>query len=187
MINSCIFFSVKPHCYHSVVNSGFKVAEAVNFATLDWFQKKRKVTSCLCGDTHVKLSASTKLHIHNYVYAKRNKSVFFSTSEDNEMQAATAQNKASVTKKKVKCQICAIILNQGCLKRHIQNKHETHIFKCHKNKCNKEFGRSSNLTRHINTVHQKRDGKLRCPACSKLYSDKWELNRHKRYICKIQN
>ena len=92
------------------------------------------------------------------------------------------------TKCMVKCEICAIDLEKGNLKRHIQSIHERNFFKCTKNKCNKKFRRNSNLTRHLNTVHKlKKDSEITCTICSKSYSDKWELKKHQKNICKIQN
>ena len=186
-----------------MVNTGFKVAEAVNFGYMDWYTVYRKSRKCQCGKPHVKFSASTFIQMDNYI--RKNKSLFSSSCKKDVL--ATSSSPSSVVspslnslecslcgksfsktphlnrhhqsvheKKMANCSICHIELKFENLTRHMKTKHEDNSFECQE--CNQKFNRRCNLTRHINSVHKKLDME-KCTECAKLYSDKYKLRNHK--------
>ena len=181
-------FTVDSLCYHTITNTGFKVAEAVNFATGDCFVKKKKLSACLCGDTHVRFSASTRIRMHNYATSEKNKLLFSPATKADERKTTTSKKKSSIPPDTiVRCDICQKNLRMDNLRRHIKSIHKKTEIKCPKKNCIKKYSRKCNLTRHLITFHKKKDGTTSCPTCHKSYSDIWELRKHQKNICTSQN
>ena len=109
-------FTVDSLCYHTITNTGFKVAEAVNFATGDCFVKKKKLSACLCGDTHVRFSASTRIRMHNYATSEKNKLLSSPTSKGDHLI------REFMLRHDYKCKFYCVINDQGiCYKAFVFN------------------------------------------------------------------
>ncbi len=101
---------------------------------------------------------------------------------------------------KVKCKICDETLSHKVsLKRHMQI-HKKDSFKC--DKCQKEFTRKDNLTKHKKIVHyetsiqfdqlglmEEGDGSSKCKICNKVFSgsDKEDIITHLAEVCKQED
>jgi len=59
------FVVARASAYHAGFNSGFNIAEAVNFALPKWMDVAEKVTSCLCQKDSVKINVDYMRKIMN--------------------------------------------------------------------------------------------------------------------------
>ena len=90
-----------------------------------------------------------------------------------------SQHQTYFTKPKLLCQFCyREFKNRFTLTRHINENHSTNlkIFDC--SECSLNFKNKSSLVRHYKSQHLN-EKKWKCPFCSKSFSRKYVLDRHK--------